>query len=962
MARTSISLFRLVRRTVSAVAIAILLDAFRKQSRSNRRPVPRALPLLFLLLPLAAQAQTAPHFAQRVVIISVDGLRPDVIESFDPSLLPAFNRLMTEGASTLNARSDPQFTITMPNHASMMTGRWVHGDHSHGWAYNDDNSQDGTIHANKNEYVPSIWDVAHDEGGRTGLFVTKEKFAMYDRSWNADNGAADLTSPDYGKDKIDHYVYQNLSADMVSSFVSDAAADPFDLAFLHIADPDREGHASGWIPTMGSAYTAAIMHADEQVGRVMDFIASDPSYAGRTQLIVTADHGGTSLSHTDPLTYEHYRIPFFVWGTKAEAGADLYALNASRRTDPGTAHIDQTVPETSQPIHNADVANLALQMMGLPAIPRSPVGREVPLRVKSAVVVTDPEATGVAFQDGVAPTTDYSGTRDTKLRSDAPSTPFGSSDYLEVDAGPDYAALLQWDLSDVPAGATILDATLVLHVTNVSTAAYQLYALSTPWDEASATWVEKTAGEPWDAPGGAGSGDRNATILADIRGPSLGELRVPLNNAGVSVLQQWVLDPASNHGFIIENFDTADDGLDVSSREAAEPALRPRLELTYVLATTTEGPEAPLALFEFQNHRGESRGDVAVDAQSSNRDGTAIVAWMWDFGDNTAAIGPAAVHSYQQPGTYQVTLTVIDSTGTEDQSSRIVIVDEGETGEAAFQQGLFPLPSYADAIDAKLQADNAAVNFGEDESLFADGSPFYASLMKWDLTAIAPGIDVTRAALTVNITNPTADSYELYPLLAPWSESEATWEQAMLGAPWSLVGAGGDADRSAESMGTLTAGANGPVTVELNETGRQWVAKWINDPSTNHGFVIQNYAWAEDGIDFLSSETADPTLRPRLDVSYAEAHHASLPTRTEFDVWPNPFRNDLSVAVQSDLPHPIELELYDMLGRRVLSQRLDPASFSGIRLDTSFLAAGVYALVLTEHTTRISRTRLVTRQ
>ena len=829
MARKPFSTFRLLRRTVSAVAFAILLDAIRKSARTHRARK-ALLPLLLLALPATAQ-----DFGKRVIIISVDGLRPDVIEAFDPSLLPAFDRLRTEGASTLNARSDPQFSITMPNHASMMTAR-VQGASSHGWAYNDDAGADRTIHENKTEYVASIWDVAHDEGARTALFATKEKFAMYDRSWNDEYGAPDLTTSDNGKDKIDTFVYTAQSADMIDAFLAEAVANPPDLTFLHIADPDREGHATGWLPTMGSAYTAAILHADAQIGRVLDFVSTDAAWSGKTLLVVTADHGGTALSHSDPSIPEHYRVPFYVWGPKVEAGADLYALNIDRRTDPGAARIPQTTAEAARPIQNADAANVALGLLGLPAIPRSPIGREVPLLVR-APLSSNEGSRVLAFQDGVSPDASYMGTRDTKLHGDAQSTAFGASDFLEIDADPDYAALLQWDLSAVPAGATIQSAEIVFHVTNVSRATYQLYALTKPWDEATATWMDRHTGEPWTVPGG--SSDRGATVLANVSGPNLGELRIPLSSSGLNVVRGWLANPTTNHGFIIQNYDTIDDGLDVSSREAANPALRPRLELTYALVTTVEKPVAPQALFQISHKRGESRGAVAVDAAESMVDGTAIIAWIWDFGDNTTAIGPAAVHTYLTPGTYQLSLTVIDSTGTEDQRTRIVIIDEDDQAEASFQRGVLPLPLYSDATDTRLQSDAKSTNYGTDTSLLVDGSPFYAALMRFHLTAIAPGVDVTRAALTLNVTNPTSDEYTIYPLLTPWSESEATWQQAMSGAPWSAVGAGGAADRATEAIGTLTAAAEGPATIEFNATGLQWVAKWINDPATNFGFVIK---------------------------------------------------------------------------------------------------------------------------
>ena len=73
MARRPFSTFRLLRRTVSALAFAILLDALRKSARK------RAFLTFLTLLALPAAGQ---DFGQRVIVISVDGLRPDVIVDF----------------------------------------------------------------------------------------------------------------------------------------------------------------------------------------------------------------------------------------------------------------------------------------------------------------------------------------------------------------------------------------------------------------------------------------------------------------------------------------------------------------------------------------------------------------------------------------------------------------------------------------------------------------------------------------------------------------------------------------------------------------------------------------------------------------------------------------------------------------------------------------------------------------
>ena len=52
-------------------------------------------------------------------------------------------------------------------------------------------------------------------------------------------------------------------------------------------------------------------------------------------------------------------------------------------------------------------------------------------------------------------------------------------------------------------------------------------------------------------------------------------------------------------------------------------------------------------------------GRTSTDSESSEWNG--IVSWIWDFGDASSPVsGPVVWHSYQIPGTYVVTLTVVD--------------------------------------------------------------------------------------------------------------------------------------------------------------------------------------------------------------------------------------------------------------------------------------------------------------
>jgi hypothetical protein len=60
------------------------------------------------------------------------------------------------------------------------------------------------------------------------------------------------------------------------------------------------------------------------------------------------------------------------------AGTDLYALNSASRQEPGTSQIGL---DAVQPIRGHDVANLALDLLGLPPVPGSVANVRQDLRI-----------------------------------------------------------------------------------------------------------------------------------------------------------------------------------------------------------------------------------------------------------------------------------------------------------------------------------------------------------------------------------------------------------------------------------------------------------------------------------------------------------------------------------------------------------------------------------------------------
>ena len=346
------------------------------------RPYP--LTTAFFIPLLASLLASLPAQAGRVIFISVDGMRPDAVEVLGPQGAPTFHRLRREGAFTSNARTDKVYTITLPNHTCMVTSRGVVGPEGHNWISNGDPKLGQNLHRNRKDYVASMFDVAHDNGLATSLYASKSKFSLYDLSYDSSIGAEDKSGEDNGRDKIDHVVINEDTSALVTSLLSDLAANPADLTMLHLRDCDSAGHAEGWILEPGTPYLEALRKVDGLLGQLIAGIDASPTLKGDTWIVLTADHGGLTATkgHGESKEHENYTIPFYTWGPGVKAGSDLYSINTSSRKDPGKDNPAYT--ESYQPIRNGDAGNLCLGLLKLTAIPGSTINRAQDLKLGDA--------------------------------------------------------------------------------------------------------------------------------------------------------------------------------------------------------------------------------------------------------------------------------------------------------------------------------------------------------------------------------------------------------------------------------------------------------------------------------------------------------------------------------------------------------------------------------------------------
>jgi predicted AlkP superfamily pyrophosphatase or phosphodiesterase len=274
---------------------------------------PLPLPNLTVKKKVLAPAPPPPIMPKRVVIISEDGMRPDVLTE---ELAPRHFALMKESTIAHHAETIPE-SDTLPSHASMLSGV---GALAHGLWWNSYQSARGFIH------VPTIFSVAHDAHLTTAMIVGKPKLRH-------------IAIPG----TVDHFERPSYLCGGVAKRAAEyfAASKP-DLMFVHFSDPDEYGHSHGW---MSKEYLRAVHNSDGCLATVLAAIDASPD-AASTLVIVTADHGGHGKRHSDGHVAVDRDIPWIVRGPGVGRGVVL-----------------------DESVETVDTAATTLAALGLPALP-----------------------------------------------------------------------------------------------------------------------------------------------------------------------------------------------------------------------------------------------------------------------------------------------------------------------------------------------------------------------------------------------------------------------------------------------------------------------------------------------------------------------------------------------------------------------------------------------------------------
>jgi predicted AlkP superfamily pyrophosphatase or phosphodiesterase len=227
--------------------------------------------------------------ARRVIILSIDGLRPDAI-SLAP--MPNLTALMQNGAYSLTAQTTRP-SATLPAHVSMLSGQCPQ---KHGVDWND------YIPENGYAQVTDIFDLAHAAGLKTVMYVGKEKLRQ-------------VTEPE----STDIFEYINdrdlvITERLLENFPAD-----FGLMFIHFPTADWMGHVYGWL---SGEQLSVLFRADQALGNLLAELDAR-GIRDETLIIVTSDHGGHGTIHGSTLP-EDMTIPWVASG----AGVQPIAISS----------------------------------------------------------------------------------------------------------------------------------------------------------------------------------------------------------------------------------------------------------------------------------------------------------------------------------------------------------------------------------------------------------------------------------------------------------------------------------------------------------------------------------------------------------------------------------------------------------------------------------------------------------
>lgn len=238
---------------------------------------------------LKNQSKGRAPMSQKVLLILVDGMRPDAIDACPH---PFLRELRKESAYSMKA-STVMPSVTLPCHASLFLSV---GPERHGITTN--------VWMPQVRPIVSLGDAVHQAGKRAAMYYNWEELRDLNRPGSL------IHSEYHNMERTGGLASDRLLTEHTLACIRE---DDPDFIFLYLGYTDEAGHSKGW---MTAHYLEAVAGASACIETLYRALPEGWS------MIVTADHGGHDRGHGLDIP-EDMTIPVYFAGAPFEKGKEL---------------------------------------------------------------------------------------------------------------------------------------------------------------------------------------------------------------------------------------------------------------------------------------------------------------------------------------------------------------------------------------------------------------------------------------------------------------------------------------------------------------------------------------------------------------------------------------------------------------------------------------------------------------
>jgi len=418
--------------------------------------------------------------------------------------------------------------------------------------------------------------------------------------------------------------------------------------------------------------------------------------------------------------------------------------------------------------------------------------------------------------------------------------------------------VLKFNLSSIPRNASILSAKLELNAYDVDyNVSLNVHKLLASWEEYEVTWYNRNRKVKWENPGGD-FGPAIETKSFNSSGKVVFECRKI-----AEVVQEWVKNPESNYGFLIEA-DAPEDKFFIIYQTDWNEKLAPKLVVTYELTGDVSPPEIRNVSVACTNNSATIEWDTDEISDSLVRYGTESGNYSYEAYDSAFVTHHnITIRGLESGRTYYFEVVSADMSGNKARSGEykfktrssmpVTVVIGGENIE-----------------DAWLAKHLYFRNYGWYPWIYIGNTSYGISrgIIKFNLSSIPENSKIIQAKLIVKIDGPSPhgapsnSSLSVHKVLNSWDEYEVTWNKRNKTENWNT--SGGDFGPKIAEISNFS----GHPTLVMNENITDVVKEWCEYPEKNYGFMLE---WdnAPEGKYFVIAQKEYYTEdAPKLEVTY----------------------------------------------------------------------------------------------